>query len=51
MSTKNLTKESCKWKKKVATFGRNTGRFLLHIARFGTLLIANSEEILAVIPN
>src|SRR5258706_15177854 len=41
----------CKWKEKVATFGRNACRFLLHIARFGALLVANSEEILAVIPN
>lgn len=41
----------CKWKEKVATFGTNTCRFLLHIARCGTLLLPNSEEILAVILN
>jgi hypothetical protein len=42
---------ACKWKEKVADFGTNTCRFLLHIARFGAILVANSEEILAVIPN
>jgi hypothetical protein len=46
-----LEADGCKWKKKVAAFGRNTGRILLNIALFVVLPIANSEEILAVIPN
>ena len=41
----------CKWKEKVAAFGRNTCRFLPPIARKVALPITNPEEILAVIPN
>src|SRR5256712_13175317 len=41
---------SCKWKEKVAAFGRDTCRFLPRIARKVTLPITHPEEILAVIP-
>jgi hypothetical protein len=43
--------QACKWKEKVAAFGRNTCRFLPRIARKGALPITHPEEILAVIPN
>lgn len=41
----------CKWKEKVAALGRDTCRFLPHIARKVALSITHPEEILAVIPN
>ena len=40
---------SCKWKEKVAAFGRDTCRFLPHIASKVALSITQPEEILAVI--